>query len=67
MNNVSRNMAKIACHALSEKKAEDIQVIDISEISVIADYLVIASAANTNQIQAMMDAAEEDLYKDGFH
>ena len=67
MNDVSRNMAKIACNALSEKKAEDIQLIDISEISVIADYFVIASAANTNQLQAMMDAAEEDLYKAGFH
>ena len=66
MNDVSREMAKIACHALSEKKAEDVQVIDISEISVIADYFVIASAANTNQLQAMMDAAEEDLYKAGF-
>ena len=66
MNDVSRNMAKIACNALSEKKA-DIQLIDISEISVIADYFVIASAANTNQLQAMMDAAEEDLYKAGFH
>ena len=41
MNDVSRNMAKIACHALSEKKAEDIQVIDISEISVIADILLL--------------------------
>lgn len=63
----SRSMAKIACHALSEKKAEDIQVIDISEISVIADYFIIASAANTNQLQAMMDAADEELYKAGFH
>ena len=27
MNDVSRNMAKIACHALSEKKAEDILVL----------------------------------------
>ena len=58
MNDVSREMAKIACHALSDKKAEDVQVIDISEISVIADYFVIASAANTNQLQAMMDAAD---------
>lgn len=67
MNDVSREMAKIACHALSDKKAEDVQVIDISEISVIADYFVIASAANTNQLQAMMDAAEEELYKAGYH
>ena len=67
MNDVSREMAKIACHALSDKKAEDVQVIDIIEISVIADYFVIASAANTNQLQAMMDAAEEELYKAGYH
>ena len=46
MNDVSREMAKIACHALSDKKAEDVQVIDISEISVIADYFVIASAVS---------------------
>ena len=58
---------KSPCHALSDKKAEDVQVIDISEISVIADYFVIASAANTNQLQAMMDAAEEELYKAGYH
>ena len=57
MNDVSREMAKIACHALSDKKAEDVQVIDISEISVIADY----------QLQAMMDAVEEELYKAGYH
>lgn len=67
MDDTSRKMAKIACHALSEKKAEDIQIIDISEVSVIADYFVIASAANSNQLQAMMDGAEEELYKAGFH
>ena len=67
MADQSREMAKIACHALSEKKAEDLQVIDIRGISVIADYFVIASANNTNQIQAMVDAAEEDLYKAGYH
>ena len=67
MDDTSRKMAKIACHALSEKKAEDIQIIDISEVSVIADYFVIASASNSNQLQAMMDGAEEELYKAGFH
>lgn len=65
-DNISREMAKLACHALSEKKADDIKIIDISEISVIADYFVIASAANTNQLQAMMDAVDEELYKAGY-
>lgn len=63
---ISREMAKTACHALSEKKAEDIRVIDISEISPLADYFIIATGANTNQIQAMVDAVDEELTKAGY-
>ena len=61
----SRELAKLACHALSEKKAEDVRVIDISEISVLADYFVIANGTNPNQIQAMVDAVDEELTKIG--
>ncbi len=60
-----RELAKLACQALDDKKAEDIKVIDISEISVIADYFVIASASNSNQLQALMDAVDEAFYKAG--
>lgn len=66
MEQNSKEMAKIAYHALDDKKASDIQIIDISEISVIADYFVIASASNPNQIQAMMDAVDEELHKAGY-
>ena len=66
MDNNSREMAKIACHALSEKKAEDIQVIDIQGISTIADYFIIASGSNSNQLTAMRDAVDEELYKAGY-
>ena len=59
-------MAKIACHALSEKKAIDIEVIDISEISTIADYFLIAGSSNQQQLTAMRDQVEEELYKAGF-
>lgn len=38
----SREMAKAACHALSEKKAEDIRVIDIAGISTLADYFILS-------------------------
>ena len=54
-------MAKLACRALDEKKGKDIKVIDIHEVSVIADYFVIASASNQNQVQAMVDNADEHL------
>ena len=63
----SHEMAKIACDALEEKKAGGIQVIDIRGISVIADYFVLADGENTNQIQAMVDAVDEDLAKAGHH
>ncbi len=52
--------------ALSDKKAEDIKVIDISEISIIADALVISSGNNKKQIQAMSDETDEKLSDAGF-
>ena len=67
MSEESRKMAKLAVEALDEKKAEDIKVIDISKVSVIADYFVIASGSNANQIQAMVDNVEEELLKIGIH
>ena len=38
----SREMLKIACAALEDKKAFDIKIIDISRISTLCDYIVIA-------------------------
>ena len=48
---------------LDDKKGIDIRMIDIGKISSMADYFVIASANNDNQIQAMVDAVEENLQK----
>ncbi len=59
-------MARIAYHALTEKKANDIEILDISEISTIADYFLIASGNNPNQLTAMRDQVEEELYKAGY-
>ena len=42
MSEESRKMAKLAVEALDDKKAEDIKVIDIRKVSVIADYFIIA-------------------------
>lgn len=66
LSETAQQVIKVGVAALSEKKAEDIKVIDISQISVIADALVIASGNNKKQIQAMSDAADEKLSKDGF-
>ena len=58
-------LCKISVEALQDRKAEDVKVIDIREISPIADYFIIANGTNQNQIQAMRDAADEALYKAG--
>lgn len=64
-NNKSLQMAKMAIEALEDKKAEDIRVIDISEVSVIADYFIIAGGSNRSQIQALCDNVEEKLGRAG--
>ena len=61
----SKEIAKLAIAALEDKKAEDIKVIDISEVSVIADYFIIANGTNRSQIQALSDNVEEKLGRAG--
>ena len=58
----SKEMAKLAIEGLEDKKAEDIKVIDISNVSVMADYFIIASGLNRNQVQALADNVEEKLH-----
>lgn len=62
----SMDMVKVAKAALEDKKAEDIKVIDIQEVSVLADYFIIANGSNPNQVQAMVDSVEEALGKAGY-
>lgn len=61
----AKEMAKLAIKAMEDKKAEDISLIDISEVSVIADYFLIASGSNRSQIQAIIDNVEETLGRAG--
>ena len=64
--NESKKMALLAVEALEDKKAEDITIIDISEVSDLADYFIIADGSNRNQVQAMADSAEEALGRAGY-
>ena len=61
----SGELARIAIAALEEKKASDIRVIDISEVSVLADYFIIANGTNRAQIQALSDEVSEKMEKAG--
>lgn len=61
----SKKMASIAYKALDDKKGEDIRVIDISELSILADYFIIADGNSDSQVNAMVDSVEEALEKAG--
>lgn len=60
-----KEMVAICCQALEDKKAIDLKVIDISKVTAIADYFIIASGTNTNQVQAMADNVDECMGKAG--
>ena len=60
-------LVKKVASALEDKKAEDITVIDIREVSSIADYFIIANGNNANQLVAMQDAVDEAMYTNGVH
>lgn len=61
----TKEIALMAVNALEDKKAEDIRIIDISQISTIADYFIIADGSNKSQIQAMADNVSELLGRAG--
>lgn len=62
----AKEMVKIAYQALDDKKGEDIKIINLEGISVLADYFIIANGSNSSQVQALVDNVEEELHKAGY-
>ena len=62
----SKEMVRLAYQALEEKKGEDIQVIEIGDISIIADYFIIANGTNSSQVDALVDSVKDMLGRQGY-
>jgi len=60
-NELVKDIVKI----LDSKKAMDIQVLKIGELTTIADYFVIATGGSNTQVQALCDNVEDELAKKG--
>lgn len=66
--------SKIAKFA-SDKKAKDILLLNMMELSPVTDYYVICSATNTTQVRTIADNIEDELakeeifvnHKEGYH
>lgn len=63
----SKEIVRIACKALDSKKAEDIKVIEISKVSIIADYFIIANGNNAPQVDALVDTVMDELGRNGIN
>ncbi|SFJ18949.1 ribosome-associated protein [Halobacillus dabanensis] len=49
----SKELLTLAAQACDEKRANDIVVLDMSEVSLIADYFLICEGSNERQVQAI--------------
>lgn len=57
---------KLTCDALDEHLGEELCVLHIGKITTIAEYFVVVTAKNENQMMALQDAVEEVLGKNQF-
>ena len=65
----------LAAKALSDKKGREIQVLEIADLTTLADYFVLATGSSNTQINALVDsvekalaeqAGEEPLHREGY-
>ena len=60
-----REEYEVAVKALDSKKAKDIKVLKVDDLTILANYFVIASATSTTQVKALADEVEYQLGERG--
>ena len=63
-----KELAILAAKALDGKKGEEIKIMEVTELTTLADYFVICTGSSNTQINALCDAVEEKLeaaYQEG--
>lgn len=59
-------MALLAADAAASKKAQDIVILDLQGISLVADYFIVMSGRSSVQIRAIVEAVDERMQEEGF-
>ncbi len=71
----AKELALLAARALADKKAKEIQALEITDLTTLADYFVIATGSSNTQINALVEnvekvlmeeAGEEALHREGY-
>ncbi len=62
--NLSTYLSEIAVQGIQEKKGHDIVRLDLRELnSSVSDYFVVCNADSSNQVKAIADSVEDEIYK----
>ena len=61
----SSDMATLIVDALTERQAENIVMLDVSQVSTFCDYFVIATAQNARHMTALLNMFDKDLANAG--
>ena len=62
---IGRDLALKAAEAALQKKAQDLVVLELVGLTIIADYFVICSGESTTQVKAIADFIEHELMQQG--
>lgn len=63
MSNTPEGIGRAIAKAASDKKAEDIVIMRMTELTTAADYFIVCSANTATQVRAIVDNIEEELEK----
>jgi ribosome-associated protein len=63
--NESKNLAIEIAKILDRKKAQDVRVLKVQDLTVLTDYFVIASGTSTTQVGALADEVDYQLSQQG--
>lgn len=55
----------LAANALNNKKAQELNVLKISELTVLTEYFVLATATSSTHVRALCDEVEDKLGEEG--
>lgn len=66
MEHTSKKLLQVVLDACEDKLAQEVVALDVASLTPVAEYFVITHGKNEKQVQAIVDAIEEAVEKEGF-